>query len=297
MALTGHNQVSYITNARIKVFVNGELKEEIAAEKNKVHGATPGEYFSTIQFIPGEMVKIEASTLNGEYKAIGETLVPSPIAIEHIDTISTFIVTPFDTQRYLKLKVTFTDKAKEHKYYRIALERMQKVNAVSSKTNKDTIVIVHTTERLICREDLVLTDGKPTPVDSKNIFDSPENRYGVFDNSRIDGKYTMSLSTGYFPYGQNLYYGVYDNLKDIKNVKTTLQVRLLSISKEEYYYLKALNILDSDNSNGPFNEAIKLPSNIKGGIGIVGISTGTSLKLDLEDYKPVPPETKSMINK
>ena len=31
VALTGHNQVTYITDARIKVFVNEELKEEITA--------------------------------------------------------------------------------------------------------------------------------------------------------------------------------------------------------------------------------------------------------------------------
>ncbi|EKU92325.1 MULTISPECIES: DUF4249 domain-containing protein [Bacteroides] len=299
VALTGHNQVTYITDARIKVFVNEELKEEITAAtyNETAQGASPGDYFSSTHFVPGDKVKIEVSTADSQFKAWGEALVPSSMVIERIDTTSVFITTPFDTQRFIKLNVTFTDNANVDNYYRIAIERIQTVDAVSSNTDNDTTVIVNTVERLISREDVVLTDGRPTPMDGKNIFDSPENKYGVFDNSRINGRYTMSVSTEYYPYGQNLYYGVYENLKDIKNVKTNILVHLLGISEGEYYYLRALNILDSDNSGGPFNEAIKLPSNITGGIGIVGISTGTSLKLDLQDYKPVLPATKSIVNR
>lgn len=299
LALTGRNQVMYITDGQIKVLVNGSLKEEIttADYNEKILGSSPGDYFSRTKFNPGEIVRIEASTTDGKYKAWGEALVPSPIPVERIDTTSTVLTTAFDSRRFLKLQVTFTDDAKEENYYRLAIERIQTVDAISSKTDKDTTVIVNTVERIVSREDVALTDGRPTPMDSKNIFDAPENKYGVFDNSRINGRYTMSVSTEYYPYDQNLYYGVYEGLKDIKNVKTSLFVHLFSISKGEYYYLRALNLLDSDNSGGPFNEAIKLPSNITGGIGIVGISTVTSMKLDLSDYKPVLSRTKSIVSR
>lgn len=299
VSLTGRNQVTYVTDARIKVFVNDELIEELtAANYNEtIREVSSGYYLSTTLFVPEDKIKIEASTADGRFKAWGEALVPSSVAIERVDTTSVLITTPFDTQRFIKLKVTFMDNANVDNYYRIAVERIQTVEAVSSNTDNDTIAVVSSVERLISREDLVLTDGRPTPMDSKNIFDSPENKYGVFDDSRIEGRYTMSVSTEYYPYGQNLYYGVYENLKDIKNVKTKILVHLLGISKGEYYYLRALNLLDSDNSNGPFNEAVKLPTNIIGGIGIVGISIGTSLELDLQDYKPAPPVTKSRMNR
>lgn len=299
VALTGRNQVTYVTDARIKVFVNEELIEELTAinYNEAIRKASSGYYLSTTLFVPGDKIKIEASTADGRFNAWGEALAPSSVVIEHVDTTSIFITTPFDTQRFIKLNVTFTDNANEDNYYRIAVERIQTVEAVSSNTDNDTIVVVSTVERLISREDVVLTDGRPTPMDSKNIFDSPENKYGVFDDSRIEGRYTMSISTEYYPYGQNLYYGVYENIKNIKNVKTIILVHLLSISKGEYYYLRALNLLDSDNNNGPFNEAVKLPTNIIGGIGIVGLSIETSLKLNLLDYKPAPPGTKNKLNR
>lgn len=50
-------------------------------------------------------------------------------------------------------------------------------------------------------------------------------------------------------------------------------IRLMSITETEYYYLKALNLVDSDAYDETINEPIKYPSNVHGGTGMVGIST------------------------
>ena len=59
-------------------------------------------------------------------------------------------------------------------------------------------------------------------------------------------------------------------------------VRLLSITETEYYYLKALNLADSDAYDETINEPIKYPGNVHGGVGIVGVSTETSKIIHIE---------------
>lgn len=288
LALTGHGDVTYITDAKVSIFINGELKEIISEstyDKNSP-GSSPGDYITKLHFTPGDIVKIEAVTSDNKYNAWAEVIVPKPVYIEKIDTTSSIISNAIESIKYIHLKITFEDDANQKNYYRIAVNRIQTVSALSKETGKDTIVIIKTSETLLCNEDVVLTDGKPTPINSDNIFDSPENRYGVFDDSRINNKYTMSVSTQYFPYRQEIYYGIHEKLKNITNIDMKLDISLHSISEGEYFYLKALNRIDSDIYDSPFIEPIKLPSNILGGIGIMGISAKHSQILTLPSYIP-----------
>ena len=59
-----------------------------------------------------------------------------------------------------------------------------------------------------------------------------------------------------------------------------------SVSTEtEYYYLKALNLVDSDAYDETINEPIKYPSNVHGGTGMVGISTEVSKKVRIRTWQ------------
>ena len=106
------------------------------------------------------------------------------------------------------------------------------------------------------------------------MFDTVKNIYGVFDDSRFKNtSYTMTVYNqtdidGFPEYGTN--------------VKMDIIVRLLSITETEYYYLKALNLVDSDAYDETINEPIKYPSNVHGGIGMIGISTETSKTIHIE---------------
>ena len=60
-------------------------------------------------------------------------------------------------------------------------------------------------------------------------------------------------------------------------------VRLLSISETDYQYFKALNVIDSDAYDATLMEPLTFASNVHGGVGIVSISTETSVKLNLSD--------------
>ncbi len=288
LALTGSNNVTYITDARISIFINGELKEILSKPtyNKNTPGSSPGDYITKLHFVPGDIVKIDVVTSDNKYNAWAEVIVPSPVNIEKIDTTSSVISNAIESLKYIHLKITFKDDTSQKNYYRIAVDRIQTVSALSKETGQDTTAIIKTSETILCNEDIVLTDGKPTPINSDNIFDSPENRYGVFDDSRINEKYTMSISTQYFPYRQNIYYGIHEKLKDITNIDMRLEISLHSITEGEYFYLKALNSIDADMYDSPFTEPIKLPSNITGGIGIMGISSKYSQALSLSSYAP-----------
>lgn len=288
LALTGHDDVTYITDAKVSISINGELKEIISESTydKSSPDSSPGDYITKLHFAPGDIVKIEAVTSDNKYNAWAEVIVPNPVYIEKIDTTSSVISNAIESLKYIHLKITFEDDANQKNYYRIAVNRIQTVSALSKETGKDTTAIIKTSETLLCNEDVVLTDGKPTPINSDNIFDSPENRYGVFDDSRINNKYIMSVSTQYFPYRQDIYYGIHEKLKDIIHIDMRLEISLHSITEGEYFYLKALNSIDSDMYDSPFAEPIKLPSNITGGIGVMGVSTQHTQKLTLTSYVP-----------
>ena len=132
----------------------------------------------------------------------------------------------------------------------------------------------------VYREDIVLTDGQPSTENDENngMFDIAKNVYGVFDDSRFkNSPYTMTV---YVPrYIFQSYDGPYPS------AKVDIIVHLLSITESEYYYLKALNLIDSDAFDDTMNEPIKYPSNVHGGTGIVGISTEVSKVIHIMDNR------------
>ena len=79
------------------------------------------------------------------------------------------------------------------------------------------------------------------------------------------------------PYNNN--YNVYYEGMDVI-------IRLLSITETEYYYLKALNLVDSDVYDETINEPLRYPSNVHGGPGMIGISTEVSQTVRIRENNP-----------
>ena len=79
------------------------------------------------------------------------------------------------------------------------------------------------------------------------------------------------------PYNNN-YNGILEGMDVI--------IRLLSITETEYYYLKALNLVDSDVYDETINEPLRYPSNVHGGTGMVSISTEVSQTVRIRENTP-----------
>lgn len=267
---TGKENSNHVLNATVEVRVNGQITETLRPLPPEKEGNRQCRFKITSKFTSGDVVRIDALTDDGQHHAWAEVTVPQRLGeIENIDTITVPLKQYSYTQNFLRYKITFRDRPNENNYYRIIVDRQITVKDFNYETNE---YVTQTKHRyyFIIREDVVLTDGQPTTGDDEDngMFDTVKNIYGVFDDSRFkNSAYTMTV------YNQ-IYNDVFPGYGD--NVKTDVTIRLLSITETEYYYLKALNQVDSDSYDETINEPIRYLSNVNGGTGMLGISTEVS---------------------
>ncbi len=288
LALTGRERTTYVKEASIDIYVNGILKDHITKPKSPCNEYDYYRYETDIRFLPDDVIKLEVSTNDNKYQVQSEVIVPRPTQIEKIDT--TFYSNQnkwsYSEEKFIRIKTTFTDDGKKTNYYRIALELNFEIDIEDPVSLEIETKYEKRVAALIVREDVVLTDGRPsTEVEEDNeLFTTIQNYYGVFDNSRINGTYTMTTSIR-DPYFFSAYLGFYGD-EYVKRIGGSVSVRLLSISEMQYFYFKALNIYDSVDYDDFFSPPVKFPSNIEGGAGIFGVSIGDEVVLPLEDYYP-----------
>lgn len=267
--LTGKDQKTHVKGATLEVRINGELTETLR----------PEEYMDQCRFCinshfqPGDVIRLDAITDNGEHHAWGETTVPFPIAkIEKIDTCTVDIKSQYSSWKELTFKITITDRKNEDNFYRLVVESQTYQYFWLNLNNKEFWELYLTSQRMICREDVVLTDGNPSSSDDEDngLFESVTNLYGVCDDTRFkNSSYTFKVSIP-SPVTQGPWYTI-DEFTHRR--KADVAVRLLSITESEYYYLKALNVWKSDTWDEVINEPIKFPSNVHGGTGMVSASS------------------------
>lgn len=276
--LTGVDKVSFVRNGVIKIYLNGILKETIRVEEDKDQwGMKEEKYVSRIRYSSGDEVRMEVETEDGEYQAYAELTVPTPIEIEKIDTM-TLTTNGTTRQAYMRLKTTFTDNSERKDFYRILINQYHTFYGSSTLTGNDTSFVRFSPVPLIIDEDVVLTEGRPGTInENDDLFMSPsENIYAIFDDTRLNGTYSMITT---FPFSSYYYY--YDENVNIERMDIDAEVHLISLTEAEYYYLRALNVYDSDNYDDVFSPPIQFPSNVNGGTGIVSVSSGNLRKINI----------------
>lgn len=284
LSLTGKEYTEHwiIKNVSADIYLNGVLAEQIRKDETAYALRT------SIRFKPGDVIRMEIKVNDGEYSTWTEDVVPQPISIDKIET-TMVNKNPSSGESIwesygssLRVKTTFTDDHKKTNYYRIWMEYIFDVE-LKRPDPSEPIISHHIEMPLIVREDVVLTDGQPTTEDDDDnwIITPIENLFGVFDNSRINGSYTMTTSM-MFPH----YYLFTGDYGQVKRVVVKVKVRLSSISRMQYLYLRALNIYSSIDYDNFFNMPVKFPSNINGGTGIFGISAATETIVTIGEYIP-----------
>ena len=292
LAFTGRNETSPVEDASVDIYINGVHKEHLLTPDELSSGGywISGSLKTHLRFLPDDTIKIEARTNDGKHYAWAEVVVPHPVAIEKVDT-SLFETTSWrgTTGTHLRTKTTFTDDIKQANYYRIIMEGYLEFEAKEFGDFDYKILNETFATPPIISEDVVLTDGRPSVEEEQGILTPVENYFCVFDDSRINGTYTMTTSL-FIPYYHLDYYSGYGHgmgkVYDVKRIGISVKVKLLSLSKDYYLYLKAANITNSDTYIEYFNLPVKLPSNVNGGTGIVGVSVGSEITIPLEDYVP-----------
>lgn len=279
---TGREYAGHAQDATLEVRVNGQLKESLRPLP-LIDNERQCRFTITSQFTPGDIVRMDAITDDGNYHAWAEVTVPQRLAeIESIDTLTVPLTQNGYTHNYMRYKITFRDRPDEKNYYRIAIEKQMSMWGYNHEEGGGDYIYwtKHISYSFIGREDVVLTDGQPSTGDDEDngLFDTAKNIYGVFDDSRFQNtSYTMTIYNNPEVESDNNNDGFYEGMDVI--------IRLLSITETEYYYLKALNLVDSDAYDETINEPIRYPSNVHGGTGMIGISTEISKKVRIRTWQ------------
>lgn len=309
----GYN-IGKINQATLSLYVNGQLAEEPQpmTPQDIYEGITEEAYGKDLyeqiiknikykkfrlrtHFQPGDRIRLEATAEDGEYQVSSEVVVPKPVLDIQVDTCITKIFQWNSMRSYRRIQVTLHDLPNEKNYYRLDIQNNYHVNArypvpelnedgspVTDEYGmplcwyKDT-AFYYTDRELINREDIILTDGHISHSDQdedNEMFPSISNKYNIFtDNQFSNSSATLKVYTALGLDYLNGYDNVYSRL-------LSLSVRVLSLSKEEYLYLKGLNCMDDDDYDTTLMEPVSLPSNVQGGLGFVGISSQAKIEME-----------------
>ena len=268
LAVSSTEYVREVRDAELRCYVNGELKAKTSEFENiEMYGGTVGAGMRfDASFKAGDLVRIEVDA-EGKFFASNEQVVPEPLKINKIDTVRV-------KNDVYRVNVNITDvNGGEEDFYRLQME-----NLLEEDVYNDDKYLCHVSGQNECSldtdNDPVLSEGHIGNDDT--LFElGGNNYYGIFGDALFNGEsvtlhpeVSLWLNSWLYPY---------DLEEEFNRVTVTysLRVKVMHLSKRNYYYLKALNSL-RDGSTDLALEDVQIPDNVEGGIGFVGISNSAS---------------------
>lgn len=227
-------------------------------------------------FSPGDEVTIEAFA--GSIKASASVKVPTPPVVKSIDTLSV----GDSTVHQLAFRIGLSDKTPGSDYYSLAITCTSQIELYKEGVFLGTEEFVRLCP-LDTGDDLVLSEDNIAAANMNSLFDiGTPNYFGAFYDGKFDcGSVTLRPKVDKWQFSS--WYLTTFVPYDSCYVRPTLKVALSHIEMRHYYYLKALNSLESGSSDLVLEE-IAIPDNIDGGIGFVGISNTVSQEFVLTPY-------------
>ena len=286
--LSHTHYTTQVTEGTVTLYINGRQAEtaQVALQESTNHNGQPqtaSQCRLNSQFSPGDVLRLEAVAENGKYRAWAEVTVPYPLKEIQVDTCLTTIKSQGAYSPHRRFDISLQDPAGQPNYYRLSIQYDNTVTG-TNLAGRDSTAHIHTEASLINREDVILTDGRPTSTDQEDSDNGDmfgnyiDNRYNVFPDSRFQGtgctlKVYSYLYERYIPY----------DFRGKATLSSTIKVRLLSLTETGYRYLRILNTLEDDDYDETLMEAAVVPSNVKGGLGLVDACSATIAYIKLPD--------------
>lgn len=301
-----------LPNAEVKLYENGvyvetleykgsldTLRKQLPYDVVKEYVYNRGSYFGRTIAQAGKSYRLEV-TCNGFETVTCETTIPAPVEITKIDTFTEIIVKDYGVLKYNWINIHFHDPVETQNYYMLQSDRTTGFVLNHNYSNVEEPFVPSDT--ILVRNDSYTGIQFFDPVFNNNnqaedvIMGSPNNQYGIFNDSKIDGKdYKLSLvnynlyeSGGYNPYQSD---GNENNSNDGFEYGNfnLLNIKLVSITKEYYNYLNTANY-HFWFSDDPFSEPVSVASNVNGGMGIWAASGASEVKV-VQGIYPMPGKT------
>ena len=255
------------------VYKDEHHKDVYSPEANGASKNKQTRYSFKADFKPGDVVRIEAEAeADGEtFKAYSEVVVPKAPEFSITDTLSQ--KNQYGDHVY-RIRVKGKDIIGEDNFYRILSGRSVIDKKIRYATEKEEAKTWEETRdysfiRLDKGNDPILNDG--APAEDLDLEGASENTFRVFSDSQFsDGTFNIGFSVN----ANEIIYGLHGVLNfNRMESETTLSVTIRGITKEEYYYLKALSIYDYLDGDTTLTEPVSFPDNVEGGVGLVSVST------------------------
>lgn len=278
--LSGTNKIDYnIRDGAVTLYVNDEKKETVEAVQQHGWDSSNESDLQKICILktllhPGDRIRLEASADSGKYQASAEVVVPQPIGQIEVDTFLTRIKVGAYMTDCMRYKITLNDHPGEKNYYQLVIRD----NEYWGDPDGEKEWMPYEIREIINQEEVVLTDGHISTGDDDeyNIFDRTiENKHNIFTDARFqDASYTLKVYTNYR-------YGGWVGQAKVADAL----ISILSITKMEYHYIRVLSLLESEKYEPTFMEPVVIPTNVQGGLGFVGASSASQVRLRLADWR------------
>lgn len=298
VSLSGVDSVRAVTDAQVTVSVDGVVRETAAYHDG---------YHITAPMRAGDKVRIDVTTADHRYAAYVEETIPQPVGqIDHISAEKRYrhYYTNNESDERDTLwcyGVSFGDIRGESNYYRLAIvdsikQEYREVRLLNSDTVRTQYNVMSYSRSAddIWYDDPIMMDGQTVDLSDVGTYvpalGTIFNKYGVFNDARFkDKSCTISVGDNLTNYpkltveddGDTTYR--YHTIR-YKSYSIDVTFYVQSITKSEYNYLKSLNQYQSSayDDNSDVTGPIKFPSNVHGGIGMVGFSISTSKTIHLQ---------------
>lgn len=152
---TGRGYATHVENATVEVRVNGQLSESLRPLPPQTEGDMQCRFHISSKFTPGDVVRIDALTDDGQYHAWTEVTVPQrPHEIADIDTVTIPMTKYYYTQNFLRYKINIKDRSNEDNYYRLIMDKQMTVKDYNEETGNlsagQYIAIILYPARILC---------------------------------------------------------------------------------------------------------------------------------------------------
>lgn len=247
----------------------------------------------TSSFRPGDRLRLEAVAEEGKYRVAAEVTVPQPLPAFRIDTAWTYVYENNYRRKKRQYSLTLQDIPDEDSYYRLewwddlATRYILDIPGAAEWGGEEHVEQLFTERKseIDTSRDVILNDGQPVNNDDADfgiLFPVYANKYRIFSDARFkNSEATLKVLTP--SYEHYLVGGGSYNTGIIGTHSAT--IRLLSLTKDYYDYLRSLNIMESDDYEETIMEPVCLPCNVEGGLGFVGVCSVTTQVFRLPDWK------------
>ena len=295
-AVGNSNTLRHAPDLRVLCYLNGEpvWAEKWVPDPMLGYNSIEDRYTFSASLKPGDTVRITASSLDGEYTAIAESVVPARPSVASVDTVTVSKPATWDPKvikHYLKIDLTLDDPAGKNWYM---LQVRAKYHIVlHAEGHPDKEVDEERIPAIDSGEDPVLSEG--VVISNEELFGTvTTNTYHIFSDAIFDGgkgetsfkldyselssMMNVPVSNAEWDEDGNMLYK-YDGAR----VDCTLDVDVYALPQDEYNYLKALGIRSSGFFFEDFMEPTAIPDNVEGATGFIGVMCGDTRSFKLPE--------------